>query len=421
MASVPSIVRIDIPGTLPDGRTFIGWSPVQATARLVPPLPPLPFPLPGPQARVPITLSNSGSVGRVRFGTQRTGNGTTTLQLDLPVSGAAVSFWVGGDFGRPSQDHGDAMIEAKLRATPAATLGVKPLMVRVRKNAVTLTNAERDRFLAAMGTLNGRGLGRFTDFRLMHTAPADLEEHGGPGFLPWHRAYILDLERELQAIDPRVALPYWRFDQPAPQLFTLDYLGAPGPTGFVQLRPGHPLEHWTTDLAPGILREITFDVNNAPHRPISEADTLRLGGTSNTYASFRNMEGNPHGSAHVSFNGFIRSPSTAPRDPLFFLLHCNVDRLWAKWQWLFRRHDPAVSQSFSNGTRIGHRLPDTMWPWNGSITPPRPPFAPGGAFAASDATTLPGPTPTVRAMLDYQGKVGGTSLAFDYDDVPFEN
>ena len=421
MASVPSIVRIDIPGTLPDGRTFIGWSPVQATARLATPIPPLPIPLLGPQARVPITLSNSGGVGRVRFGTQRTGNGTTTLQLDLPVSGAAVSFWVGGDFGRPSQDHGDAVIEAKLRATPAMTLGVRPLMVRVRKNAITLTNTERDRFLSALGTLNGRGLGRFTDFRLMHTQPASPEEHGGPGFLPWHRAYILDLERELQAIDPRVTLPYWRFDQPAPQLFTRDYLGEPGPGDFVRFRAGHPLEHWTTDFQPGIWRALQFNPNNAPHRPMNEAATMALGGTSNTYASFRNMEGNPHGQAHVSFTGWVSSIPTAARDPLFFMLHCNVDRLWARWQWLFRRHDPAVSQSFINGPRVGHRLPDPMWPWNGIITPPRPPFAPGGAFAGSAATALPGPQPVVRSMLDYQGKLGGVSLAFDYDDVPFEN
>jgi hypothetical protein len=34
----------------------------------------------------------------------------------------------------------------------------------------------------------------------------------------------------------------------------------------------------------------------------------------------------------VRFGGSIRDPTTAAKDPLFFLLHCNVDRLWAKWQ-----------------------------------------------------------------------------------------
>ena len=26
-------------------------------------------------------------------------------------------------------------------------------------------------------------------------------------------------------------------------------------------------------------------------------------------------------------------PGTSPNDPVFFLHHCNVDRLWARWQY----------------------------------------------------------------------------------------
>jgi tyrosinase len=26
------------------------------------------------------------------------------------------------------------------------------------------------------------------------------------------------------------------------------------------------------------------------------------------------------------------APSTSPNDPVFFLNHCNVDRIWAAWQ-----------------------------------------------------------------------------------------
>jgi tyrosinase len=406
-------VQIDIPGTLPDGRLFLGWTPVQGTARVVSPLPG-PLPLPG---TVPVTLRNAGSVGKLRFALTRTGNGNPTQTLNLPISGAPVPFWVGGDIGSPSRDYGDAAIEVRL-GSGTIVVGRRDLMVRVRKNAITLTPSERDRFLGAMGTLNGSGLGRFRDFRAMHTPPADREEHGDCGFLSWHRAYLLDLERELQAIDPRVALPYWRFDQPAPQLFTVDYMGATHPSGFVQFKPGHPFGSWVTDGTPGVLRTPRFNTANAPPVVFTEATTLGLG---TTFFAFKDMEGNPHGQAHVSYSGFIRSPGTAPRDPLFFLLHCNVDRLWAKWQVKNVRHDPAVAQSFFNGTRVGHRLNDSMWPWNGSVVPPRPNFAPGGPLAPSPSTSLPGGSPMVRSMLDYQGKVGGIPLVFDYDDVPFAN
>ena len=38
-----------------------------------------------------------------------------------------------------------------------------------------------------------------------------------------------------------------------------------------------------------------------------------------------------HNRVHVWIGGDM-SPGTSPNDPLFFLNHCNVDRLWAQWQ-----------------------------------------------------------------------------------------
>jgi tyrosinase len=133
------------------------------------------------------------------------------------------------------------------------------------------------------------------------------------------------------------------------------------------------------------------------------------------------MEGNPHGWAHTSFGGYIFDPATAPRDPLFFLLHCNVDRLWAKWQRKYGRFNPATAASYdSSSTRVGHRLPDTMWPWNGVTGGTRPPTAPGGPMAASPSVSAPGPAPRVQDCLDYQGNVNAVSrMGFDYDDAQF--
>jgi tyrosinase len=293
------------------------------------------------------------------------------------------------------------------------------VMVRIRKNADTLKPAERDRFVAALARLNDQGRGRFADFRNMHTWESDPEAHRRPGFLPWHRAYLLDLERELQAIDPSVALPYWRFDQPAPKLFTREFIGVSDSLGTVRFSATNPLQFWVTDGVQGINRRPRFDTATQPANVISEAQTLALG---TTYPGFRRMEGNPHGFAHTSFGGSIADIGTAARDPLFFLLHCNVDRLWAKWQQQNNRFDPAQAASYDSAaaTRIGHRLPDTMWPWNGVTSPPRPTTAPGGALAASPAAAAPGPQPRVQDSLDYQGRINAVSrMGFAYDDVPF--
>jgi tyrosinase len=129
----------------------------------------------------------------------------------------------------------------------------------------------------------------------------------------------------------------------------------------------------------------------------------------------------PHGNAHTSFGGYIRSINTAAKDPLFFLLHCNVDRLWARWQKAQGRYDVAIPATYETGPhRIGHNLPDSMWPWNGNTTPPRPTFAPpGGTMAPSACVAAPGLQPSVQQCFDYQGTLNVTNnLGFSYDDSP---
>lgn len=406
-------VQIDIPGTDAEGRAFFTWTPVQASARLVDG---------AGTGTVAVVFANMASTGgQFDFARLLTNTFNSTLTLNLPRSGAPLSFWIRPRFGRPSAAYGDAGIKA-VQKTVGTLLATQPAMIRVRKNAQTLSAAERDRFLAALGTLNGMGQGRFTDFRDMHVQASSAEAHGNSGFLPWHRAYILDFERELQRIDASVSLPYWRFDQPAPALFTAEFMGLSGPGDAVSFTPGHPLEQWTTDGQIGITRGLRFPTNGIPASMISEANTLALGGAGNTFAGFKTMESTPHGRAHTGFRGVISAVASAARDPLFFMLHANADRLWAKWQWLNHRTsaDDPSAYAAPSPNRVGHRLDDSMWPWNGVTTAPRPATAPGGEFEGSPLTPLPGPAPLVRNMFDYQAAGGGQHLGFAYDDVPYE-
>jgi tyrosinase len=388
-------VEISIASTDRDGRFFLTWTPVQATARLID----------GPGA-----------------------GQTVRVQLDLPGDGSPIRFWMAGEFQHPSVDFGDAVLEV-VDAASSASLSSTPLMVRIRKDAQNLSAGERDRFLAAFGILNGQGTGRFTDFRNMHVGSTLGESHGNWGFLPWHRSYLLDLERELQNIDATVALPFWRFDQPAPKVFTPDFMGFPNSLDRVQFTAGHPFNQWTTEGKLGITRRMPFSPAVNPPGLKAEKPTIAYGG--GVFGAFgkpfgqpnAGIEGDPHGFAHTCFHvGFIISPPIAPRDPLFFLLHANVDRLWAIWQWFYKRTQDTDPNVYYNGPTVapGHNIGDTMWPWNGVINPPRPSTAPGGALVASALTSAPGPTPTVRSMIDYQAVNGGAHLGFDYEDVPFE-
>jgi len=369
-------------------------------------------------ATVQITGKSSAGGGVLVFRKGTTGAFSNSISLNTNTTGMGGTFFVAGKFGSASISNGDVSIQATIAGKLAGSL---PVMVRIRKNANKLTPAERDRFIAAFAQLNNHGAGRFADFRDMHTAVSSPQAHGAPGFLPWHRAYLLDLERFLQAIDPSIALPYWRFDQAAPNIFTLDFLGTSDPLGTVQFSPGNPLRFWVTDGVPGINRRPFFPTNTAPPGLRNELQTLGLG---SVYKAFRVMEGNPHGTAHTSFGGSISQIPTAAKDPLFFLLHCNVDRLWAKWQKKFVRFDPAQASSFDSnlpgGNPIGHNLGDTMWPWNGITGGNRPPTAPGGPMPAVLTVMAPGLKPRVQDSLDYKGTVKSQdALGFDYDDVPF--
>jgi tyrosinase len=411
---IPAVnVEIQISGSDSQGKSYLTWTPVKATARITA--------SPPPTAAVDVLLRNpANAVGRLRFDTTRSDQGSSDLTVTLASDGTPTEFWVAGEFGQASVDYGDAAIEAILPAD-SSVVGRKDAMVRIRKHAEHLSATERDRFLAAFGTLNGAGHGRFADFRDMHVRTTLKESHGNTGFLPWHRTYLLDLERELQAIDSTVALPYWRFDQPAPNLFTKAFLGEADPTGTVHFTVGHPFGSWVAAGIPGIIRTPRFPVASAPSLS-NEVQTLALGGPTGLFAGFRRMEGDPHGFAHTSFNGPIMDPATSPQDPLFFLLHANVDRLWAKWQWVKHRADPNDGSAFVAPTPplIGDHLNDTMWPWNNDTNPPRPSTAPGGPLSPSPVTAAPGGAPAIRAMLDYQAVTGGAQLGFDYDDVPFE-
>ena len=101
----------------------------------------------------------------------------------------------------------------------------------------------------------------------------------------------------------------------------------------------------------------------------------------NTTASFRNLlegwatsrtnpltgdpESEVHNRAHLWVGGSMM-PATSPNDPVFFLHHCNVDRLWAVWQFRHpgQNYPPIVPKVADPTTNRAEGLNDPMPPWN---------------------------------------------------------
>jgi tyrosinase len=403
-------MRVDllINGTSAPAARYVGWTPAPCLVMLRDGS--------GSIAPVRVRLKNLDVTGgQIVFREPVSLRWRDTLEVELPPDGGRVAFSLAGKFGFPSIHDRDAAIEV-VDVQTSEVLCIARLMVRVRKDVNALSNPERDRLLHALAKLNAEGTGPFKAFREMHTKESDRQMHTLPGFLPWHRAYLLDLERELQAICPAVTIPYWRFDRPAPALFTREFMGAPDGR-LARFHPMNPLDHWTTDLERGIRR---YELGG--HRIADECETLFDDNPQATFERFRRMERGPHAAIHASFEPFLGFLPEAARDPAFFLLHCNVDRLWAKWQWVNGRFDSSDKNSYDQSVSgVGHRLTDSLWPWNQLTGSGRPRTAPGGRFASSALTLAPGSEPKLRDMFDYQGLISqGNRLGFDYDDVPYQ-
>lgn len=392
---------------------------------------------------VNVQLSNSSTNGgQVVFFKDLQSQQSNGLQLVIPATGEA-NFFIAGKFDKQtgqsyaSKNDKDCVISA--RDASNTLLSEKSLMVRVRKNANELSAQERDRFLSAMVRLNQ--MGKYVELQNMHLSSSSEEIHERSCFLPWHRAFLLDIERRLQKIDPSVTVPYWKFDESANNIFDGDFMGEPDSSGLVEFTNTNPMINWKLQLfgsGNGTRIRRRNLSNNVPWDPRltgaiavnnSEQQTLGLG---SIFSQFSTMEIDPHGMAHVSFTGQISNIGTSPADPLFFMLHCNVDRLWAKWQWVNNHFDELNNNTYPNigngnpsrggENGIGNFTKDTMWPWNGVNVRPRPSTAPGGGMPNSAVISKPGKTPQVGNMLDFHGANSLTNnLGFAYDDVPFES
>lgn len=224
--------------------------------------------------------------------------------------------------------------------------------------------------------------------------------HRGPVFLPWHRLYLRRLEEAIQAVtgDPTFALPYWDWSEdgelPRAAQRTAPIWSILGPSRG-QITQG-PLAQFRVRLFQNaadqrlyagpprpVWRDAGRGVPGLPDRT-DRVWTLADGlfdtpGWNETADSFRNKlegfqdprESTPrpgpfmHNRVHVWMGGDM-APGSSPNDPVFWLNHCNVDRLWEAWM---RRRGRTYVPGPGQGPP-GHRANDPLFSivWD-SMTP----------------------------------------------------
>ncbi len=105
---------------------------------------------------------------------------------------------------------------------------------------------ERDRYLATLERMRPQdgSADMIQYFEGVHRE-AGPRSHKGPSFLPWHRAFLLHFERQLQAIDPSVSLPYWDWTSDVSQVLAGDFLGD-STQEVVEFDGLNPIRNWTS-------------------------------------------------------------------------------------------------------------------------------------------------------------------------------
>jgi hypothetical protein len=279
----------------------------------------------------------------------------------------------------------------------------------IRKNALYLTAIERDNFLRAVLTLKHtianpgdpvpQQISIWDQFVALHLyvfsvnvpvgfSPVDIG-HGNAGFGPWHRYYLIRLEQALQAVEPTVMLPYWDWTDPVGTqnvLFQDTFLGpngGPGGVGGGSIQSGYfafnapgALPPWWPAGFPGWrIRPSLEDGNGTTLRRFlnsfaslpdqADINSLLAETQYEGAGQFRpTLESAPlHNFIHNWVGGHM-SGGASPNDPIFFMHHCNVDRLWAMWQ--IDGHQGAGFYPAA-GEPHGHNLNDPMWPWVGAL------------------------------------------------------
>ncbi len=158
------------------------------------------------------------------------------------------------------------------------------------------------------------------------------EAHFNPArenfFFPWHRLYVRFFEQIIRNVSgkPEFTLPYWNYTDPAPsnRSLPLQFRLAADPVWGPLFRPDRrPAVNGGTpvDVAGGL--PLNLDAMKSTVYEPSPSD-----------AGFcANVDNNPHGALHVDV-GNARGMGQVPwaaNDPVFWLHHCNIDRIWASW------------------------------------------------------------------------------------------
>lgn len=193
-------------------------------------------------------------------------------------------------------------------------------------------------------------------------------QHGSWYFLPWHRGYLLAFEATVRATVAELggptdwALPYWDYFKQGQNALPTEFAAQMMPDGstnhlFVKQRYG-PLNNGNVYVDTS---ETSLDPMGEPQFTGVESGGSRgFGGIDTGFEHggrfHGELEQRPHDDVHGMVGGpsprtpgLMSYPQTAGLDPIFWLHHANIDRLWEVWLRASPQHSNPSENNWLKG------------------------------------------------------------------------
>jgi tyrosinase len=217
-----------------------------------------------------------------------------------------------------------------------------------REDQAEMTESKKNNLVEALKALFNNG--QYADLVSIHSDSRHKHHFSGetedvPGrFLPWHRLFLYELENRLNSVSSTkdIRIPYWDWikDRDIPELV-------------IDLKPlfrSVPIfnvsQNKFFDENIQVRRRIGVYIDQNTHLPVELPNKDKVTELLNqpTFNDFNNYLNRSHNRVHMWVGGTtvnppqsrdqlgtMSDPEVSPADPIFFLHHSNIDRLWDKW------------------------------------------------------------------------------------------
>jgi hypothetical protein len=233
-------------------------------------------------------------------------------------------------------------------------------------------------------------------------------QHKGFYFLSWHRMYLYFFDRILRAAaqDPKLVLPYWDWTDLNQRTLPLPFRDPADSSNPLFIPSGIATRPSGFNSGMSHLDDMSVDDSSAFADLDFETGGEKgngFGGQASVVEQFGqpiqegDIENRPHDTVHtllggseivggIKVTGLMGNIKLAAQDPIFFLHHANIDRLWNRWLaqgggrtdssdalWLntrFTFYDEAGHAVYLTGSQIVNSIEQLNYRYDSEPTPP---------------------------------------------------